>query len=200
MIGISARRPALISFRCSWAGEAFEPTASTDTIDNLKLLRGRVVRLQLLLDGLLAYARSNRSKSSFEKVDVAEVVRDVVAVLSPPAGFDIVCEGDMPTLRTHRTSVLVVMQNLISNAIKHHDRAEGRVTISMRKQNGIWEFRVSDDGPGIPAELKSEVFERFARGDSSRSRTNGSTDVDMLEHFQRDDLNRRASRAMAVLH
>ncbi len=32
------------------------------------------------------------------------------------------------------------------------------------------------------------------------SRTNGSTDVEMLEHFQRDDLNRRASRAMAVLH
>ena len=32
------------------------------------------------------------------------------------------------------------------------------------------------------------------------SRTNGSTDIEMLEHFQRDDLNRRASRAMAVLH
>jgi len=35
---------------------------------------------------------------------------------------------------------------------------------------------------------------------SGVSRTNGSTDVEMLEHFQRDDLNRRASRAMAVLH
>jgi glutaminyl-tRNA synthetase len=35
---------------------------------------------------------------------------------------------------------------------------------------------------------------------SGVSRTNGSTDIEMLEHFQRDDLNRRASRAMAVLH
>jgi PAS domain S-box-containing protein len=150
-----------ISHLVDWIAEDIEPTASPDTIDNLKLLRGRVVRLQLLLDGLLAYARSNRSKSSFEKVDVAEVVRDIASVLSPPAGFDIVCQGEMPTLRTHRTSVLVVLQNLISNAIKHHDRAEGRVTISLRKKNDMAEFRVSDDGPGIPPRFHDRIFVIF---------------------------------------
>jgi PAS domain S-box-containing protein len=150
-----------ISHLVDWIAEDIEPTASTDTIDNLKLLRGRVVRLQLLLDGLLAYARSNRSKSSFEKVDIAEVVRDIVSVLSPPAGFEIVCQSEMPTLRTHRTSVLVVLQNLISNAIKHHDRPEGRITISLRKQNGLAEFRVSDDGPGILPRFHDRIFVIF---------------------------------------
>jgi PAS domain S-box-containing protein len=150
-----------ISHLVDWIAEDIEASASTETIDNLKLLRGRVVRLQLLLDGLLAYARIGRSKSSLEKVDVAQVVRDVVSVLSPPPGFTIDCQEPMPPLRTHRASLLVVLQNLIGNAIKHHDRSDGHITITMRKQNGMAEFRVSDDGPGIAPRFHDRIFVIF---------------------------------------
>ena len=55
-----------ISHLVEWIAEDIEVTASTETIDNLKLLRGRVVRLQSLLDGLLAYARIGKARVSYE--------------------------------------------------------------------------------------------------------------------------------------
>src|SRR5580692_5904877 len=99
-----------ISHLVQWIGDDIEATASAETIDNLKLLRGRVVRLQSLLDGLLAYARIGKARVSYEQVDVNQLVRDVVAVLSPPPGFDVVCDGTLPLLRTHRTPILAVLQ------------------------------------------------------------------------------------------
>jgi PAS domain S-box-containing protein len=150
-----------ISHLVEWIAEDVEPMASTETIDNLKLLRGRVVRLQSLLDGLLAYARIGKSRVSFEQVDIPEVVRDIVAVLSPSDGFVVACQEPMPLLRTHRTPILVVLQNLISNGLKHHDRSEGKITISMRLENGVAEFRVGDDGPGIAPRFHEKIFVIF---------------------------------------
>ena len=150
-----------ISHLVEWISEDIEVTASTETIDNLKLLRGRVVRLQSLLDGLLAYARIGKARVSFEQVDVDQVVRDVVAALSPPAGFEVVCDGSLPLLRSHRTPILVVLQNLISNGLKHHDRDEGRITVAMKLVNGVAEFRISDDGPGIEPRFHERIFVIF---------------------------------------
>jgi PAS domain S-box-containing protein len=150
-----------ISHLVEWITEDIEVTASTETIDNLKLLRGRVVRLQSLLDGLLAYARIGKARVSFEQVDVNQVVRDIEAVLSPPLGFQIVCDGTLPMLRTHRTPILVVLQNLIANGLKHHDRNEGRITVTMKLVNGVAEIRVSDDGPGIEPRFHERIFVIF---------------------------------------
>jgi light-regulated signal transduction histidine kinase (bacteriophytochrome) len=150
-----------ITHLVEWIADDIEPIASTDTLDNLKLLRGRVMRLQTLLDGLLAYARIGKTRVSSEPVDIAEVVRDVVAVLSPPGGFVVECIEPMPMLRTHRTPILAVLQNLISNSLKHHDRNEGYVTVAMKLANGVAEFRVSDDGPGIAQRFHDKIFVIF---------------------------------------
>jgi PAS domain S-box-containing protein len=150
-----------ISHLVDWISEDVAVTASTETVDNLKLLRGRVVRLQTLLDGLLAYARIGKSRVSYEPVDIEEVVRDVVAVLSPPSSFVVECIQPMPMLRTHRTPILVVLQNLISNGLKHHDRTEGRITVEMKLENGVAEFRVTDDGPGIAPRFHERIFVIF---------------------------------------
>ena len=147
-----------ISHLVQWISEDIGTTASAETLDNLGMLRARVTRLQLLLDGLLAYSRVGHTHTDVEAVDVAEVVEDVVALLAPPPGFTVGCEGEMPRLHTHRTPLRVVLENLISNALKHHDRSEGRITISMRMTDGVAKFRVSDDGPGIPERFHDRIF------------------------------------------
>ena len=75
--------------------------------------------------------------SPVEDVDIAEVVREVVAMLAPPPGFIVACEGTMPLLRTHRTPIRVVLENLIGNGLKHHDRTEGRITVAVRLVDGV---------------------------------------------------------------
>ena len=54
-----------------------------------------------------------------------------------------------------------MLQNLICNAIGHHDRAEGTVTVSARVAGGMTEFRVEDDGPGIAREFQERIFTIF---------------------------------------
>jgi PAS domain S-box-containing protein len=151
-----------ISHLVQWIGEDVEATATPATIENLALLRGRVARLQLLLEGLLHYSHlSGGPPVVVEPVNIAELVREVATLLAPPPGFVIACEGDMPILVTHRAPLMSVLENLISNGFKHHDRQQGRIAVSMRLEDGVAEFRVSDDGPGIPPQFHDKVFAIF---------------------------------------
>jgi len=64
-----------------------------------------------------------------------------------------------------------VLANLLANA-RTHTPPGTEVTVGLRPQG---QLTVTDNGPGIPADLQPHIFQRFARGDSSRSRTAGST-------------------------
>ena len=115
----------------------------------------------MLIRGLLAYARVGRTNAEAEDVDVAAAVQDVVNMLEPRPGFVVVCEGEMSTIRTPRAPFETVLKNLISNALQHHDRAEGRITVAMRLIDGMAEIRVGDDGAGIDKRFHAEIFVIF---------------------------------------
>jgi signal transduction histidine kinase len=55
----------------------------------------------------------------------------------------------------------LVLRNLISNAIKHHDRVDGHVHIAVRTVGAFIEFTVADDGPGIAPQHHSRIFQMF---------------------------------------
>ena len=150
-----------ISHLVQWIVDDIEPVANAETLENIKLLQGRVARMQMLLDGLLAYSRIGHTNTTIEDVDIAEVIQEVVAMLGPPRGFVVACEGAMPVIRTHRVPIQRVLENLISNGLKHHDRTEGRITVQARAVNGLTEFRVTDDGPGIPPQFHDRIFLMF---------------------------------------
>lgn len=150
-----------IGHLAQWISEDVGPTASDATKENLTLLQGRVVRLQQLLSGLLSYSKLGEQRAVTEPVDIASVVDDAVALLAPPAGFAVTYEGPLKTALTQRTPLQVVLENLIGNGIKHHDRAEGRVTVGACARDGMLEFRVSDDGPGIPPRYHERIFTIF---------------------------------------
>ena len=69
-----------------------------------------------------------------------------------------------------------MLANLIANAARHTP-AGTTVTVSLASGTapGTVELSVTDNGPGIPAGLQPRLFDRFVRGDSSRSRAAGST-------------------------
>ena len=150
-----------ISHLAQWITEDVGLVASAETQENLRLLNGRVTRLQTLLDGLLAYARVDATRATVGMVETDAVVRDIIEGLDPPPGFRVVCAPSMPVLRTQRAPLERVLDNLIGNAIKHHDRPEGCVTVSATLADGVAEFRVHDDGPGILPRFHDRVFAIF---------------------------------------
>jgi PAS domain S-box-containing protein len=150
-----------ITHLAEWITDDIEATASPKTLDYLKTLVGRTVRLQGLLDGLLEYSRTGISAPQFEKLSVAELVADIIALTPPPPGFTVTCLPGLPRICTSATPLRVVLDNLIGNALKHHDKSTGNVTVSMRLRQGVAEFCVSDDGPGIPRQFHDRVFGIF---------------------------------------
>jgi len=145
-----------------WIEEDLKDLLTVDTQHQMDLLRGRVQRMEALIDdGLLAYSRVGRLRTATTKVTVASLLAEVIDSLSPPQTFKIEVEPNMPTLVTERLPLEQVFTNLIDNAIKHHPRADGKVWISSKEQSKFYEFAVSDDGSGIAPQYHEKVFGIF---------------------------------------
>lgn len=153
-----------ISLLADWIEQDVQNSGSAgpETLDNLRLMRERADRLKMLLEGLLAYACIGQADAPAEAVDVGRLVGEIASSLGPPPGFVIRFDGAAPVLSTSRAPLEHVLQNLISNAVKHHDRAVGEVVVSAREAGRMTEIRVADDGPGIAPQLHKRVFEIFA--------------------------------------
>jgi signal transduction histidine kinase len=64
----------------------------------------------------------------------------------------------MPTLITDPLPLQQIFTNLISNAIKHHDRCDGKVFIAAQEMESAYEFSIRDDGPGIDPKFHEKIF------------------------------------------
>jgi signal transduction histidine kinase len=144
-----------------WLKEDLQERLTPETQEQLDLLRDRVARMNALIEGLLAYSRIGRAAGSLETVDVGQLVREVVDSLDPPPDFQVEIAPDLPTLHTDRLHLSQVFANLITNAIRHHDREAGLVRIARRAEGERWVFSVEDDGPGIPPEFRHKIFLMF---------------------------------------
>lgn len=144
----------------SWILEDAADSLDEASKERLGLLRGRVTRMDRLVDDLLAYSRAGRPGAEPERVNVAAVVSEVKGLLSPPPGMRII-STPLPWITTVRAPVTQVFQNLIGNAIKHHDRDEGTISIECDEEEDRFVFRVIDDGPGIEPRYHEKIFEIF---------------------------------------
>jgi PAS domain S-box-containing protein len=127
---------------------------------HLLKLRGRVQRMERLLDDLLAFSRAGRIQHALELVDTEQLVRNAFELLAPPPEFRLLT-SDLPALETQRVPLETVMRNLLGNAVKHHGRPDGTIRVSAEGQGQWIEFRVVDDGPGIAPNYHERIFELF---------------------------------------
>jgi PAS domain S-box-containing protein len=141
-----------------WIEEDFGTDLPATTQQQMSLLRGRVRRMEAMIDGLLDYARIGRTDVQIELISVAELIEEILDSLAPPSTFEIFVAPDLPTFHTKRLLLSQVFTNLIGNAFKHHDKSSGFIRISCQEQGNFYEFAIVDDGPGIAADQRDRVF------------------------------------------
>jgi signal transduction histidine kinase len=144
-----------------WIAEDIGAALPERSTRHVALLGDRVRRMERLLDDLLEYSRIGRADGPHEQVSLRDVMAEVVALVHPPPGFRVELQGDSPVISTPRAALEKVLRNLVGNAIKHHDRATGSVVVTARDEGARMSIRVTDDGPGIPAEFQTRVFAMF---------------------------------------
>jgi signal transduction histidine kinase len=125
----------------------------------MRLLRGRVTRLEGLIDGILHYSRIGRTDHTNVDVETADLVREIWELLAPPANAHLVL-GDLPMLHTERVPLQQVLMNLIGNAIKYNAGRELRVEVGSRAA-AVPTFYVKDNGVGIAPEFHERIWTLF---------------------------------------
>lgn len=149
-----------------------------DTRHALGRIESEAGRMTLLVEDLLLLARLDAGRPlQFEQTDLVPLVVDTVSD-ARAAGLDHNWRLDLPEepalVSADAARLQQVLVNLLGNA-RNHTPPGTTVTARVRTGEAWLCVDVEDNGQGIPAELLPRVFERFARGDSARSRATGST-------------------------
>lgn len=143
-----------------WIEEDLDDVLTGDSREHLRMLRGRVDRLEGLINGILAYSRAGKRVSA-ERVDVGGLVREVVELIDPPPSVAIRVVEPMPTLTAERVPLTQVFMNLITNAIKHGHPGGAEVTVAAEASDGSVRFSVRDNGPGIAPQFHERIWGIF---------------------------------------
>ena len=141
-----------------------------------------VDRLETLLHSMLRLARADlaaggAASSHPSGVDVVGTCETAIARLAPLAHgrgtkVSLVASPEMLFVQAEPEDLEIVWANLIENAIRYGP-PDSEVKVLATRRNGFVSVAVEDNGPGIPTSEFSKIFERFHRGDQSRSRDSG---------------------------
>ncbi len=132
-----------------------------EVVDLLTMMKGRTVRLQGLVDGILHYSRMGNSNYTREKIDTKELINSIIDLLAPPSNIRFEISDHLPEVVGERIKLHEVFQNLISNGIKYNDKEEGVIKLDHQEFPTHFEFSVSDNGMGIKAEHFEKIFGIF---------------------------------------
>jgi signal transduction histidine kinase len=134
------------------------------------------VRLQRLVEDLLTIAVTDASTldaAHRTAVDLDEIVFAEARRLRAHTTLDVdTSQVSGAQYEVNADQFVRVVRNLLDNAAAH---AESTVGVSLQETTTAIRLVVSDDGPGVPADDRERIFERFARVDDARSRDNGGT-------------------------
>ncbi|MEX2214880.1 MAG: HAMP domain-containing sensor histidine kinase [Phycisphaeraceae bacterium] len=154
------------------------PRSESELRDTLQRCLGNVNNLRQLIEHLLEQVRSDHAANEelSSELHLASWIEEVISQVAPLANLGRVrveawCDPQLRiATQQHRLHSIVV--NLVSNAIEHNC-AGGWVHVEVSDVDGDLVISVSDNGPGIPAEHQSRVFDPFYRVSSSRDSQKG---------------------------
>lgn len=144
-----------------WIEEDLVDIMPEDTKKNITMLRGRIGRMEALINGILEYSRAGRMKAETIQIDMNVFVQDVVFNLAPPDNFKVEIQENLPVLNTEKVALEQVVSNFISNAIKYNSNPEPVIRVGYEDRGAFHCFYVEDNGPGISKEFHEKVFAIF---------------------------------------
>ncbi len=156
-----------------------EPQPIPETVVHaLGRVESEATRMTSLVDDLLLLARLDAGRPlDREPVDLTEMMVNAVSdahAASPAHAWQLDLPDEPVEVPGDPARLHQIVANLLANA-RTHTAAGTTVRTMLSREGDTVRISVCDNGPGVPQELQANVFQRFARGDTSRNRTAGST-------------------------
>ncbi len=141
------------------------PALQEDAARCMAFIEDGAIRMNQLIDGLLAYSRAGTARLERVPTDLNEVLatclRDLQVAIEESGAT--VSADRLPVVPGDRTQLGQLLQNLLSNAVKFRDGRPPTVHVGARREGDRWVISVSDDGIGIPPEFHDRIMGIFQR-------------------------------------
>ncbi|MDW5562177.1 MAG: PAS domain S-box protein [Methanomassiliicoccus sp.] len=122
-------------------------------------------RMKAMIDDILTYSRVESKGSFLEPVSmdaVLSIVQKDLSIAISESGAS-VTHGPLPTVIADKGHMILLLENLVGNAIKYRSVAAPQVNVSARKTDEEWVFSVQDNGIGIDPKYQERIFQMFQR-------------------------------------
>jgi PAS domain S-box-containing protein len=144
-----------------WIYTDYEHQFNDQAREQMQLIKGRVSRMNELIDGILRYSEIGRGARHLQEVNLQTLVPEIIQMVDVPENVTIDIVDSLPTMTCEKSRIMQVFHNLIHNAVKFMDKPEGRIEIGCIEQEQAWVFRVKDNGPGIDVKYHEKIFRMF---------------------------------------
>lgn len=152
---------------------------------HFQILKSRCGRMKKLLDDLLDYSRIGKLDFSEQMIELDKLATELFELQDQSDHFTLTTKPFNFTLP--KIPIEIILRNLINNAIRHHDRKHGNISITCVQVQDNYHLSVTDDGPGIPPELQDKAMEMFqtlrSRDEMEGSGMGLAMINKILEHF-----------------
>ncbi|WP_321285735.1 PAS domain S-box protein [uncultured Sunxiuqinia sp.] len=150
-----------ISALLDWTMEDFQEKLGEESLQNLKLMQGKVEKMDHLIGNILNYSSIERGRLTSDQVDLNDVIREILELVFIPDHISVNTITKLPTIAIDKTRIQQVFQNLISNAINYNDKEKGLIEIGYLSDDTHHIFSVKDNGVGIAEEHHEKIFKIF---------------------------------------
>ena len=157
-----------ISNLTTWIEEDLGNNASEDVLNNFKLLKNRVSRLEGMMNALLEVSRVNTIEMELYEVNLPKLVNDSIRIIEERQNveFHLNYHLKKESFETLGKKLQKVLYNLLDNAVRFHDKEKGNVCLEIVEKETEYEIKISDDGPGISDNVKDKIFNIFYTANS----------------------------------
>lgn len=150
-----------VSHLTDWLREDAGDLLTPESLEYIDKIKGRIERMNHLLDSLLEYSRVGRTKLEVTEFNLGRLLDATLEWLPRPDTFTITTENVDIDVCGHQSPLSQVLQNLVSNAIKYRARDDGHVSIAASVINDRMHLAVTDDGLGVEPKYRERIFEMF---------------------------------------
>lgn len=144
-----------------WIEEDVGSTMPEAVLKNFNIIKGRVVRMEALINGILDYSKAGKNKGQYISFETKTLIKETFDLIGAPSNCKLVLSSQLPILYTDKIKIQQIFMNLMNNAIKHCDKNEVEIKIKSEEDKHNWHFIVSDNGPGIEKQFHEKIFVIF---------------------------------------
>lgn len=140
------------------AGDTFAP----DVRANFNIIKGRVKRMEDLINAILDYSKADKQATSNEdNINTRSLVEETLEFIGRPQNLDIEISSALPNITSDKTRMEQIFSNLLTNAIRYNDKERIHIVVNAEEQKEGWIFSVRDNGPGIAEQYHEKIFVIF---------------------------------------